>query len=591
MADAGPTSFLVVEELFAAGSPQFLPALRTFVDPAPMAAFAEKWLRDPRPWAREQMLAYIDLPLNAGNHNSLVKRLFKGAEARQDDLLLSAWAVSFDRLVRRVRRKRWRWDYTSRMSVPEERLISPEDRLHYFPGHRYREPGSGQWIVYGQLGWRGRRLFSHHTRHYLRRRAWRYFRHLGHRRPTDYVPAVAAMIGSYTDADLATGDNLMDCWSLLHACFGESESIAFTTHRTKLVGGPSLANLAAAPAFGALWQNSAAAPQLLSLLTAARSTFARVWSIDLLRRWHAEALVGLPVEQVAPLLAHPDEAVWSIGIELFEKASGLESLPFDRWFRLLQNRNLTVLDAVARLMMRHVTPASVSLFDAINLAKTEAAPVARLGLNFLQGRSIDPSQLRQALVHLADARCAAVGYDIGTWALGHLGVAGVYNVDTVTRFFDSLLPEIRAAARDWLASATKPSAGWHDPALWSRLVESPFEDIRLFLVDVLQQRQNLPGATDDAITFLWTGVLLNIHRGGRRKLTALRQISDAIRQTPARAEMLIPVLAAAIRSVRVPETRAGLSAIVGAVAARPELADTVRRQLPELDLSPTPIEA
>jgi hypothetical protein len=47
------------------------------------------------------------------------------------------------------------------------------------------------------------------------------------------------------------------------------------------------------------------------------------------------------------------------------------------------------------------------------------------------------------------------------------------------------------------------------------------------------------------------------------------------------------VLVAAIRSVRVPETRAGLSAVVSAVAARPELTDVVKREMPELELSPS----
>jgi hypothetical protein len=79
-------------------------------------------------------------------------------------------------------------------------------------------------------------------------------------------------------------------------------------------------------------------------------------------------------------------------------------------------------------------------------------------------------------------------------------------------------------------------------------------------------------------------VLLNVHRGGRAKLTALRQTADAIARDPKNAEPLLPVLAVAVRSVRLPEARHGLAALVRAVDAHPPLADGVRRHFPELDL-------
>jgi hypothetical protein len=80
-------------------------------------------------------------------------------------------------------------------------------------------------------------------------------------------------------------------------------------------------------------------------------------------------------------------------------------------------------------------------------------------------------------------------------------------------------------------------------------------------------------------------VLLNIHRGGRAKLSALRQISDRILREPQNAKTLLPVLAIAIRSVRPPEARHGLAAIVTAVDRLPNLADEVKRELPELELN------
>ena len=122
--------------------------------------------------------------------------------------------------------------------------------------------------------------------------------------------------------------------------------------------------------------------------------------------------------------------------------------------------------------------------------------------------------------------------------------------------------------------------------LWSRLTETPFDDLRLRLVDQLERRSKLPGANSGELSFLWCTVLLGVHRGGRQKAKAVRQVGAAIQRDPARTEQLLPVLAVAIRSVRQPEARAGLMALVAAVEARPELAELVKHHLPELELSP-----
>jgi len=51
---------------------------------------------------------------------------------------------------------------------------------------------------------------------------------------------------------------------------------------------------------------------------------------------------------------------------------------------------------------------------------------------------------------------------------------------------------------------------------------------------------------------------------------------------PETAHVLLPVLVVAIRSVREPEARHGLAAVVSAVEHQPSLIDTVKRLLPEL---------
>jgi len=144
-----------------------------------------------------------------------------------------------------------------------------------------------------------------------------------------------------------------------------------------------------------------------------------------------------------------------------------------------------------------------------------------------------------------------------------------------------LLQPAREAAWRWL---TPQSRGWDDTVLWSRLIESPYDDVRFSVVRALEQR-SIARFDDAQLAHVWTSVLLNVHRGGRTKMIALRQISEAIQSDPQRAAPLLPVLAVAIRSVRLPEARSGLAAVVGAIEAHPPLLDAVRRFLPEVQIS------
>jgi hypothetical protein len=140
---------------------------------------------------------------------------------------------------------------------------------------------------------------------------------------------------------------------------------------------------------------------------------------------------------------------------------------------------------------------------------------------------------------------------------------------------------MRAGAWSWLAAADSP--GRDDPALFARLMETPFDDLRLRLVDELHRRSRLPGRGADDLAPVWSAVLLGVHRGGRHKAKAAMQLADALAAEPARADSLLPVLRVAVRSIRRPEGRAGLAAVAGLVERRPELLAAVRQHLPEVE--------
>src|SRR5713101_2040384 len=105
---ATANSWLLIEELLERGDPAFVTELRKVHDAERLGGFANRWYADPRPWARQFLFDYFNLPLNAFRHEALVKRLFKLAEKAGDDALMARFMVAFDRSVRRVKSDRRR---------------------------------------------------------------------------------------------------------------------------------------------------------------------------------------------------------------------------------------------------------------------------------------------------------------------------------------------------------------------------------------------------------------------------------------------------------------------------------------------------
>ena len=379
----------------------------------------------------------------------------------------------------------------------------------------------------------------------------------------------------YRDEDFAKGENILDSWALLNICFRGCDALIFGPAHVQLAAGRALSELKAAPRFARAWESPEAARVVHGLIVGARSQLVRIWAIELYRRVGTR-LELTPTELLA-LLDHADERVQQFGAELINTQSGLEKLPVTTWLDLLRTRNLTALATLCEAFARHVSADRLSLAQCLEMACAEPVPVARLGYRFLQGREI-PATMNGALAGLAAAKCAALAGEITTWALARFATAETHDLEAVSRFFDSLLRETRTAAWAWLIGGHAPA--YRDAELWSRLAETPFEDLRLKLLDHLALRAERPDA--DRLTPIWCAVLLGVHRGGRQKLKAVRQLTDAIAAEPERVRSLLPVLAVAIRSVRGPEMRAGLAGVMTLLARRPELAGAVRARLPEL---------
>jgi len=469
-----------------------------------------------------------------------------------------AFLVAFDRLVRREIRTKRHWDFRARTSYDEERLVTPRDVIGAYP--------------------RGKaKLFKYRTRYYLQRRAWRYFRRLGHREPLKYIPAIVNALARYEDADLQKGENILDSWALMHACFAQSDALEFGATHVQLKDGRALGELTPAPAFSDAWKKADSAPMVLALAVRAQARLVRLWAMQLFQRDHSTHAVSL--DNILSLLEHEDADVQQFGSKLLESSGVLATLPISSWLKLLQTKNEEALQRVCDAFAKHVSADRLELAQCVELASVRPVPVARLGQKYLQTRNISSPIEREQICALANAKCSAIAGELTAWTLKFLGTKENYSSDQVIRFFDSNQDKSRAAAWTWLMA---DSHALIDASLWSRLAETPHDDLRLRVIDCLQRQTKLPGADGNQLENVWRSVLLGVHRGGRQKAKAVRQISQAIVENPQRVETLLPVLAVAVRSVRGPESRAGLAAVVTLTEAGPELTEAVRRHLPEM---------
>jgi hypothetical protein len=549
---AAEGSILLLEEYFAAGDPRFRSELLTVNAPKKLGPFAEKWIGDPRAWSRQMLRDFLlDRSFERPQFKPLVKRMYKLAEAAKDDRIMAWFLVAGDCSIRRAEVKRYSWqarDFETHLKIA-------------FPP---RFDGDA---------------FTVHTRHYLRRRTWRYFRRLGFRDPKRYLAAVMEALLLYRDADVDSGVHLLDNWGLTHILFHNSPILTAKAHGWVLQAGGAMRDLKPTPAFATQWD----ADSIFTLLVKSQARPLRRTARAMLKARPA-LLEKVPFERVFEILEHPDEELEALGLELLASAAGLESAPLEAWTRLLESKNLEVLEAVCVLMAKLVSPEVFSTERLLVFATAPLGPVAKLGLGWLKTREIGPAEI----LRLSQVRSRAAAADVVAFARDLLSGRPDFAPDWLLPFLDSAIREVREAAWTWFSEEKRAR---HRLDLWAKLVESPYDDIRLSIVGHLERFAEIDTAlrvllARAPLETVWATVLLNIHRGNRAKRLAAGQIAAAIERDPGRAPQLIPLLAVAARSIRAPEFRAGLAAVVRAATCRPEVADQVTRHFPELKLAP-----
>lgn len=577
-APSGDATWERLRRMFQTGAPEFVEALRQFPGAAALAPFAETWWTDPRIEAKRLLFSYLERPFNAPRHEPLVKRLFKFADTTGNDAVMARFLVGFDRTIRRLRVTRARYNPRRRAYESYEAAVTPGDTVLARDDRSY----SGPWFAQNRESFTaGRFLFSVPTRNYLRRRAWRYFRRLGRRHPDRYLPAVCAALKLYTDADVPDGLALLDNWGLVHVLFHHSPAIAAEPRGWRVADGGALARLQPDPMFRALWLRT---PEpIFDLLVTAKCRPVSVWAAQMLRRHFPDRLSQLTLDELLAWVVAPNTVLNELAVELLEARGGLEAVTASQWLRITEGTRADLLDRICDMVARSVKPEQVSFADAVALAMQRPVPLARLGFAFLQGKKVRTPSETAAAFGLRNAEAEPLRVDLVKWACEALSDRPDFDPVWPLEFLDSRFEEVREVGWEWLQR--EPRA--RDAVLvWQRLLESPYDNIRLRLLDVLEQRAEGPGGRatfpPDRVRFLWATVLLNVQRGGRAKPFVVRQIIERLSAHPDEAGDLLPMVAVALRSVRGPEFRAGLAGVAGFVAQNPTRRPLVEAVFPEL---------
>jgi hypothetical protein len=637
--------WLLLQELLERGDPGFVDRLRSVTDADALGQFAERWYANPSSNARRLLFEYLERPLNAYRHEALVKRLFKRAEAAGDDAVMARFLVAFDRSIRRVQRERHRirrdhvagreeakqleklrrsegyqWVYSwpdafkrgqyvvSSIASPEPYLTAPggttmpRGKTVFSRGFFGRTEGP-DWALALQLNpgkYRNAsdppeserkklerfRLFSVPTRRYLGRRAWRYFRRLGKAHPDRYVAAISEALRLYEDSDVDSGLALIDNWGQIHALFHHSRVLVSRPRGWTVAEGRSLSELEPAPIYADLWRSSPKA--IFDLMARARCRPVRQWAARMLRREPA-ARAAIGIEAVIGLLGHDDDEVFAFAVEWLRGAGDVSSVPPERWLAIAETASPGAVEIIAEIMGRQIAPERIAIGTAARLAAVRPLPLARLALGWLKARGPATDDEHRDLLALLEAACEPLRPEILAWLRSVLSATPEFHPDWLLEFLDSRHADARSQGMNWFRE--EPRAR-DDVGLWQRLMESPYDDVRFGLtadLDARLRRAKGDGAVDLALTLsperlrlLWASVLLNVNRGGRAKPGVVEQVARRLGRRPDEAEVLLPLLAVGLSSLRAPERRAALAAVVRLVEGRPEAASRVRKALPEL---------
>jgi hypothetical protein len=545
------------QELFEEGDARFLRVLYFCYTDKTFTEFARKWYQDKRPFAREALLQYVDDGCERRGHRLLVKRLFRLAEANQDHHLMGRFLVAFDRLNRR-----------KLIDTIEGKKLIQTRHPHI----------KTMFTSYDQS--RNALCFTRDTRLYLQRRVWRYFRRLASRDELAYWREIKSIIVRYQEHHLSKVEKLLDSWGLLHILYGESRVLHRRSRGVILRPGKTLAELVPSPYCESAWRGKFT--ELYDLLFTANSKTVRVFLRGLLEREHREELSRLPLSSVRRLLSSSHEDLQQWGVARLRSALYLSELSVSDWISLIQIQNATISSLLISLATEALSKQALSLAQRVSLAALDVEPIAALGFSLCKDYE---EQDFVARLPLGNAAVPSIRSEAVSELLVALSSSPEARSEHLRELLDSRYEDTRAAA----LSLMKNDARYRESVvLWGALAESPYHDVRAYLLTHLESRASL--FQSGTLQLIWGSVLLAILKGSRAKQTAIRQLAERLIQRPEEAKELCALLAIALRSVRATERSAAIAVLARAGWSKPSIREAIEVYLPELRLF-TPEEA
>jgi hypothetical protein len=244
--------------------------------------------------------------------------------------------------------------------------------------------------------------------------------------------------------------------------------------------------------------------------------------------------------------------------------------------------------------MKTLTADNVSLREAMELACSRSVPLAELGMAWLESMQPHSDQDFQDLLLSLDAESEHIRPKLVDQVRRKLDRVASKRSQWILEYLDSRFPDVRDVGWTWLQERTEVARDYH---LWQRLIETPYDDLRLKVIELLQY-ESIPThskagqsmlidakrLSPEGIRFLWATALLNIHRGGKQKPGVVKAMIGRLHAHREEANDLLPILAVALRSIRTTEWQAGLAGIVTWIEKNPDVSDMVQAHFPELNL-------
>ena len=374
---------------------------------------------------------------------------------------------------------------------------------------------------------------------------------------------------------------LLDNWGLVHVLFHHSPTIETDPTGWRVASGGTLSRLQPDPMFRKLWLRNA--EPIFDLLVNAQCRPVAMWAMQMLRRHFPDRLSKLTLPELLDWVISPNTVLNELALEVLETRGGLESVTVEQWLRLTEEARPELLDRICQMVARAVKPEQVTFADAVKLAMQRPVPLARLGFTFLHGKKPRTPDETAAVFGLRNAEAEPLRVDLVKWACGVLSERPEFDPLWVLEFLDSRFDDVREVGWEWLQTDARARDAIQ---VWQRLLESPYDNIRLRLIGMLEDRAKEPAGlakfSPERVRFLWASVLLNVSCGSRAKPFVVRQVIDRLSANPDEAGELLPMVAVALRSVRGPEFRAGLAGVAGFVAKNPTRKPLVEATFPEL---------